>query len=243
MHRNYDIGVQSLQLKYRTYDTNVKAALSSLLSGNGYIDLVHFYGCLGIPIFGKLMFSRLQELVGKDFKELLDKSMEKYIEEAREIAKQKNIISDRLKYGLTVQFDGGWSKDSHGKNFNANSCALPLIEASTQKIIALGVANRYCSHCKQQINKSNIGEKEHENCYKNYEGPSTGMEQDLAVKLIRDLNKNHDQHVLAVISDGDTKAYNALRNNFKWYIQKWNCLNHLIKNASNRMYELKKQQK
>jgi hypothetical protein len=44
------------------------------------------------------------------------------------------------------------------------------------------------------------------------------MESDLAVKLVRDLSKNHDLHVTEIISDGDTKAYNALRNNFKWYI-------------------------
>lgn len=57
--------------------------------------------------------------------------MAKYIHEARAIARQNDMISDHHKDGVTVQFDGGWSKDSHGKNFNANSCALPLIEAKT----------------------------------------------------------------------------------------------------------------
>lgn len=67
------------------------------------------------------------------------------------------------------------------------------------------------------------------------------MEQELVVQLVGDLNKKHDLHVIEIISDGDTKAYNALRNHFKWYIHKWNCLNHLIKNSSNRLHELKKQ--
>lgn len=37
------------------------------------------------------------------------------------------------------------------------------------------------------------------------------MEQTLAVKLVRDLDNTHDLHVTEIVSDGDTKAYNALR--------------------------------
>jgi len=60
---------------------------------------------------------------------------------------KNNRYSSNGSIAYQVQFDGGWSKRSYKYNFNALSCALPIIEAYTGKIINLQVANKYCSVC------------------------------------------------------------------------------------------------
>lgn len=62
------------------------------------------------------------------------------------------------------------------------------------------------------------------------------MESELALRLVKKLDEEYNINAIEVISDGDTKAYNTLVKNCDWYIKKWNCLNHMIKNSTSNLY-------
>ena len=73
----------------------------------------------------------------------------------------------------------------------------------------------------------------------NYDGPSSGMEAELAVRALESLSKEYDIHGVTLISDGDSTLYARLRDELDWTIIKHECTNHLIKNYKSNLYQLK----
>ena len=57
--------------------------------------------------------------------------------------------------------DGGWSKRSHKHSYNAKSGVAIIIGKETGKLLHIGVCNKYCSACAQNM------PKESHQCFKN----------------------------------------------------------------------------
>ena len=54
---------------------------------------------------------------------------------------------------ITVVVDGGWSKRSHEHSYNAKSGVAVIIGQETGKLVHIGVRNKYCTACAQEIPK------------------------------------------------------------------------------------------
>ena len=78
----------------------------------------------------------------------------------------------------------------------------------------------------------------HKNCFRKYSGSSTGMEEKLVVDGIKELFEKYEIEINEIVNDGYSRAYYALIENFDWYIKKWQCLNHLLKNSKGKLYDL-----
>ena len=61
----------------------------------------------------------------------------------------------------------------------------------------------------------------------------------MAVKGVQYLKDNYNVEVNEIINDGDSRAYNALLEAFDWFIKKYYCINHLLKNLKGHLIELR----
>ncbi|KAK7791852.1 hypothetical protein R5R35_011054 [Gryllus longicercus] len=91
-----------------------------------------------------------------------------------------NVTEDGSPF-FTVLEDGGWpSLCSHGHRYRDVSRVIGM---RTQKILDLGIRNKYCSMC--EYREAQRLDPTHEKCYKNWEGASASMEKDMLVECFK----------------------------------------------------------
>nr|XP_018909224.1 PREDICTED: uncharacterized protein LOC109038579 [Bemisia tabaci] len=158
------------------------------------------------------------------------------IQERRIALGKGNIGKDGVPY-VTVIADGGWSHRSYGHKYTAKSGCAIIIGKETKKILYFGVRNKYCSVCAIAQGKK-VAIPEH-NCYKNWDGTSPAMEADI---IVEGFNKSEEMHKITymyLIADGDSSVHKSVieRVSYGHEVQKLECVNHLMKNVSKRIYE------
>ena len=109
---------------------------------------------------------------------------------------------------ITVILDAGWSKRSHKHSYNARSGAGIIIGARTNKILYLGVRNKYCTGCilearKAATEETGTSNKHHHTCYRNYDPSqsSSSMEPDIILEGFRRAEKMHGVRYLRFIGE------------------------------------------
>jgi len=145
-------------------------------------------------------------------------------QEERQIAisKKHTCLGDP---GITVILDGGWSKWAHKHSYNAKSGVGVIIGLETQKILYMGVRNKYRAVC------SNSDNPPSHTCHKNWDGSSSAMESDITVKGFQQCVQQHGVKYSKFIGDGDSSVRSSLVSNVPWgfAVEKVECANHLVK--------------
>ena len=120
-------------------------------TGGGHALLQESMAALGIPTMTKPSFVAAEKRIGEWWSTLLEDSMRQAGQEERQIAISKGCtcLGDPA---ITVILDGGWSKRSHKHSYNAKSGVGIIIGLETQKILFMGVRNKYCAVCSQSHN-------------------------------------------------------------------------------------------
>ena len=123
----------------------------------------------------KNMFSSAEEKIREWWYSALKDEMAKAGAEERRIAIEKGIFHQGVP-AITVICDGGWSKRIHKHTYNAYGGVGVIFGAETNKLLYIGVRNKYCQICHRA---KNLGTetKEH-NCYQNWKLSSQTMEAD-----------------------------------------------------------------
>ena len=77
-------------------------------------------------------------------------------------------------------------------------------------------------------------------CFKNYEGPSTGMETAILVEGFQNSVEMHGVRYLLFVGDGDSSVFSQLREKVSYgkLIKKSECKNHVIKNYTSALYKV-----
>ena len=131
--------------------------------------------------------------------------------EARLLAVEEQGIDDdeETAIPIAISFDGTWAKSgftsNHGMGF--------VLSASTGKVLDYAVISKICSQCQQ--NKSRMTKEEFEmwfqnhDCKGNFAGSSPSMETACA-KAMWSKSLEYSVHYKYMVSDGDSKAYNAV---------------------------------
>lgn len=128
--------------------------------------------------------------------------------------------------------DGTWAQ----RGFVSKYGVVLVIHLDTGFVIDYELLSKYCKFCEQhKDDRSNWYQGHEEQCNKNFEGSSPAMEM-AGWKILweRYVDKCKFRYV-TVISDGDSKAFNALKNE-KVYgdditITEEECLNHMEKKS------------
>lgn len=104
----------------------------------------------------------------------------------------------------------------------------------------LCVKNKYCYTCaRAKASDPASTPKKHE-CYLNYTGPSTGMEQQ---GIVDGFNASIEQHGLVykwMVGDGDSSVYARVREKVSYgrYVEKQECANHVIRCYKDNLHKI-----
>jgi len=111
-----------------------------------------------------------------------------------------------------------------------------LIGARTGKLLYVGTRNKYCCIC-AAAKKKGIEVPNHK-CYKNYEGTSTGMEQEMIVEAFCTSVELYDLKYLYYVGDGDSSVFARIREKCPYgrQVKKKSCRNHCIRAFTSGLY-------
>ncbi|KAL5237597.1 hypothetical protein ACI65C_005007 [Semiaphis heraclei] len=108
-----------------------------------------------------------------------------------------------------------------------------IIGAETKKPVYVGVRNKYCSTCSSA---SKNDKKIDHLCFRNYDGSSTGMEQDIIVEGFRQSLEQHGLMYKYYIGDGDSSVYARIVEKVSYGrdVIKLECANHITPQVHSR---------
>ncbi|XP_063407854.1 uncharacterized protein LOC134691329 [Mytilus trossulus] len=214
----------------RVWDVNSKLATALVHSGLGERQANSFLSELNIPAFSyKLVSARLKE-VGNVVEEVAKESTNEALEKELAAVEQK-------KGSLVVAVDAGWQKRGSGRAYDSKSGHCSMIGPETGKIINYSVRSKECRVCSRAESR-NESPREHA-CYRNWEGSSKGMEADMVIEMVKDV-QSKGCTVAALVGDEDSTTIGRVRANISNSIEKISDRNHLKKILGNSLYSLKK---
>ena len=208
--------------KSSMYDVNVGAVLSQISTGGGGAQLDEQMSAMRTQTF-----TVLERKLGGLFEEVVTSELLAAGEEEKRIAIEKGDHEDIL--SITVIVDGGWSKRSHKHSYNANSGVGVIFGLATQRLLFIGVRNKYCSICSIADRKGECV-REH-NCIKNWAGSSTAMESDIIVEGFNLSESMHGLRYMQFIEDGDSSVHYNIVTSVPYgrHVEKIECANHAVK--------------
>ncbi|XP_022178013.1 uncharacterized protein LOC111039042 [Myzus persicae] len=157
--------------------------------GIGHTQMSEFAAFLEMPSLSCTGFVKLQSVVANSIHDSAWEEIRKAGEEEKRIALEcGSIDSDGIPM-CTVVADGQWSKRSYKTKYDALSGAVAIIGLKTQKILFIGIKNKYCVICQKSATKNEIASK-HE-CFMNWTKSSTSMEADGVVEGFMNSIKMH----------------------------------------------------
>ncbi|CAG9792585.1 unnamed protein product [Diatraea saccharalis] len=222
-------------------DVNSCAVAGIISIGGGYSHLEEFFMALNLPMISNKIYQSQHNILSRNWEKVAQDSMNEAAEKERNFAIANGRISKTGVPIIDVVADGCYSKRSYKKNYSALSGAAAIIGKRTGEILFLGVKNKYCYAC-DRANKKKIIAKEH-TCYKNYSGPSTGMEADIILEGFKQSIATHKLIYGCLISDGDSCTYNKILQAQPYRedgvtVEKIECRNHLMRNYCNKINSL-----
>lgn len=154
------------------------------------------------------------------------------------ISKEDNNAAEDDVLDIPVSYDGTWQH----RGFSSAHGVGVVMSIDTGEVLDSLVLSKSCVSCNRMKNKDPdsddymIWEYDHfegGNCEKNYEGPSSGMEQEAARVMWERSIELHKFRYVQMLCDGDSKSLNDLNNEYKPYgdvkIEKLDCVNHIQK--------------
>ena len=207
----------------KRWECNLASVWGQMASGGGHSTLREEMAVLGVPIMTEKSFIHTERDIGTWWEQELNKSMKQAGEEERRLAIEHNEYHEGIP-AITVILDGGWSKRSHKHSYNAKSGVAVIIGCRTQKLLYIGVRNKFCTGCVR-------GLKEH-TCFKNWTDSSSGMESDIILQGFLQAETIHGVRYTTFIGDGDSSVHTTLIAGVPGWgraIQKLECANHACK--------------
>lgn len=113
-----------------------------------------------------------------------------------------------------------------------------ILGAETKKPLFVGIRNKYCCVCRSASYQKT--ETPPHSCYMNYNGPSTGMEQDIIVEGFRQSVNQHGLIYKYYVGDGDSSVYARIveRVSYGRDVVKMECANHVCRNFHTHLRKL-----
>lgn len=243
--------------KTSIYRTNIALIYLSVIDDTGAAGVKRMLGALGMRTMGNFKYYRhLQYMFGEmktyfNMKQdiIHDMIRQYYGEHTDTIPDEDNNMK------IDVSYDGSWMKRGHTSRIGMGV----VIEVRTGFIVDFEVLSKFCHACSQRearLREKKITQEQfdtwkttHNDCKKNYEGTSGGMETEGAVRMFgrSTTNKFKYEHF---IGDGDSSAYKAViaLNNGKGpyddtQVIKLECINHVQKRMGTRLRKMRDEEK
>lgn len=219
-------------------DINTRAVNGIISIGCGYSHLQDMCNNLDMPCISLRKFNNTQQNIYNHLEKASLIEMQNAAREEIEIAKAENKLGPDGVPEIMVVCDGTWAKRSYRKKYSSKSGAAVIIGFKTQKVLYLGIKNKYCATC-DKAKYENLSPPEHL-CFKNYTGASTGMEAAILVEGFKRSEEMYGIRYSHFIGDGDSNVYKRILETFPYRkpVQKIECKNHLLRNFVFKLEEL-----
>lgn len=135
------------------------------------------------------------------------------------------------------KYDMCWQKRGSGRCYDSMSGVGTLMGNATGKVVEYGLRSKSCRVC-----ETTDGEKVPHDCHRNWHDSSKSMEPDVAVEVVKNVQKKGVK-VSTIVMDEDSTTLARLRSNVDINITKWSDLNHIKKHLGNSLYGLAKTHK
>ncbi|XP_035233271.1 uncharacterized protein LOC118205091 isoform X2 [Stegodyphus dumicola] len=187
------------------------------------------FSIMEIPYMSNSTFASCERTTGKIIQGCAQETMCAAIEEEKRQAELRNDKDNDGYHCITVIVDGGWCKRSYGHGYNASSGISVIIGMVTQKILFVGIRNKVCLIC-SAIEDGKMPNKVHL-CWRNWNGPSTGMESSAIVEGLNYLQCVHKIRCTRLVGDGDANTMAKVKESVSYggRVIKVECANHAVR--------------
>ncbi|XP_057662428.1 uncharacterized protein LOC130897534 [Diorhabda carinulata] len=219
-------------------NVNQAIVLGAISTGGGLAQIEEQLGFCDLPVMSSHLYQKIQNELAHSIHELAWEIIEQAGVQERRIAIEKGHIGkDSIPY-ITVIADGAWSKHSYKVNYDAASGVGVIIGQETKKVLFLGIRNKYCCLCARAENKEE--QPIAHMCFKNWSGPSTGMESNIIFEGFKQSIEMHGVKYLCLVGDGDSSVTKKLADArpYDTPVSKIECRNHLLRNYCTRLRAL-----
>ena len=142
---------------------------------------------------------------------------------------------------VVVTFDGTWQK----RGRTSHNGVGVVIELLTGFVIDFECISNFCAECEKHKNDDEWMQSHRDSgrCEKNFDGNSGMMEPEAAKEMWkRSIEKNNMRYAV-MLSDGHSKAFDAVSKLELYDVKKEECINHVAKRMRSRLDTLKKNHK
>ncbi|GFX83251.1 uncharacterized protein TNCV_4988451 [Trichonephila clavipes] len=216
----------SSKISNKCYDVNLRLTYGMRAIGKGGAAARIFCGLMNLPP-PPAKFERHNSLFLNVLKTISEDSMNAAVHEA--------VIANDNNSNIAVAVDGTWHKRGYS-SLNGVVCATSV---ENGKVIDFEALTKYCSSCKGK-------KKPCENCAKNYEGFSGGMECRGVLSIFQRSETSRKACYTQYLGDGDSKGFLTIRE-AKVYgdteVEKLECVGHVQKRMGTRLRNILKMSK
>jgi len=163
---NYETNIWSEPVKSETLDINTAATAGTVTAGIGYAQFEELCAAMNIPCMSEKTYIKHRENLIDDFEKTALENMKIAGEMEKQLAVKRNEIINGIPY-ITVIADGSWMKRSYGTAYDSLSGVGAIIGYSTQKVLFVGIRNKFCTVC-DIAERKNMEARIHK-CYKNFD--------------------------------------------------------------------------
>lgn len=220
-------------------EINLAATSGMVACGIGYSQFEEIMSAMDIPVFNEKFYAKTQNKIFDEWEEIADETMALAAERERTAAIDDGKLINGIPV-IDVYADGAWSKRSYGTNYSAMSGVAAIVGRKFGEVLFVGVKNKYCLIC-SRAKKREVEPKTHV-CYKNYEGPSSGMESAIICEGFKESMDMYGIIYGRIIADGDSSTYSKILAADPYpgltVVGKIECRNHLLRNMCNKLRAL-----
>ncbi|XP_069355893.1 uncharacterized protein [Maniola hyperantus] len=199
---------------------------------------------MNLPTMTQQMFDKKHVVVCEQWEKTAHQTMAAAAERERRAAIEEGRVLDGIAV-IDVIADACWSKRSYKSNYAALSGAAAIVGRKFGEVLFLGVKNKYCCICDRAANKG-LTPKNHA-CYKNYKGPSSGMEAEIVAEGFRNsIDIMYNLIYGRVIADGDSSTYSKILEEGPYKgitVEKIECRYHIPRDMCNKLVAVSKDTK
>ncbi|KAI5631791.1 yqaJ-like viral recombinase domain-containing protein [Phthorimaea operculella] len=230
--------VSLVQKEETGMNVNQQIVSGVMSCGSGHSHLQTITAAVALPGISPEFYSSVHDQVCDWWETAAAHCMSEAVKEEAEYAMSVgNVNKDGVPL-IPVSVDGCWSKRSYGKGYSALSGAAAIIGLKFGKVLFFGIKNKYCVVCARAA--KNTEPPEH-TCFKNYSGPSTGMESTILVEGFKRSLPDHGVIYNQFVADGDSSTYKKILDSRPYgdlIVEKIECKNHLFRNFCNALVKL-----
>lgn len=230
----------------QSFDVNRRAVYHSLETGGGYKGLVSFCSIMNMPCLSEPAYYKQVDIILEDLEAEADDEMTSAGQRVHaHILKENGELNSDDVLDAVVPFDGTWAK----RGFTSLTGVVFAIAVDTGEVLDYHVLSKECRKCSLKKSQCQSDEEFEEwqtehlalnQCDVNFNGSSPAMEAEGATVLWSRSIQRHNLRYRWMVSDGDSKAFNAVENMYDGCkVEKLDCVGHVQKRMGKHLMNLK----